>query len=145
MKRQSSGKFAGSAKSLLLISVAVILILGACTKNIPILHEKRDAIAVLPFNDIPAPLDMSVDNAQTRTIETDHLQAGTVTLSGYVKEQSLVNFYREEMPKYGWRLQNVYTGDRTTMLFYKKGRSAIINIQENLIKTVVEIKSAPDR
>lgn len=131
--------------SLSALAVTLVLVLGltGCSK-IPFLKsEEPQPPTHVHFNDVLIPAELKIDREKSFVFETQGFKAGTLYFSGYVELDSISDFFRNNMPKDGWRLKSVFRHPKTMLLFEKDRKSCIITIYEKLIMTHVEVYVAP--
>lgn len=99
---------------------------------------------VIPeFGDIPIPRELSRRNDQSFIYETPGTVVGVLTYTGRVDPSSVNGFFREQMPKHGWRLLNAFRDENTDLFYLKRDRSCQISIKPGIIDTKVIIKVGP--
>ena len=81
------------------------------------------------FTDIPMPADASVELDQTIVLGTGEDWMGRVTIKAKTGLTSVFDFYREQMPQFGWQELTVLRS-ATSVLTYTRGeRIATIQIE----------------
>lgn len=95
------------------------------------------------FKDVPAPDNFKLDEAKSFVYETPSLKAGILLYTGTGKRADVVNFYKDEMPLYGWKLVNIFEHQGVDMIFDKEGWNCRINISKSFRTNTIEIKIGP--
>ena len=81
------------------------------------------------FTDIPMPADASVELDRTIVLGTGEDWMGSVTIRAKTDLVSVFDFYREQMPQFGWKELTVLRS-ATSVLTYTRGeRIATIQIE----------------
>ncbi|MBF0497709.1 MAG: hypothetical protein HQK58_14225 [Deltaproteobacteria bacterium] len=98
------------------------------------------------FGDILLPSKMDIDRKNSFVYETGRVKTGYLTLTGNVPSEELVDFFKFNMVKDGWRLRCIFKYSKNLLLFSKDGKSCVVNImpQVGISSTVVEILLSPD-
>ena len=142
-------------KCLLTVMVLVLLLSGpgcAGTQENSALAEATDekqyaATGPVPlyydFADILIPAELSLDRKNSFVFSTPSFTTGVLVFEGYVKGDSLVDFFNTHMAKDGWSLKSSFRYRKTILSFEKDARSCLILVTEYPLKTKVEIWVAP--
>jgi hypothetical protein len=62
--------------------------------------------ATLKFSDIPAPIGFKFDLEDSYSFESGNLRMGVLRYHGKANPDSVVTFYKEQMPMYNWNFIN---------------------------------------
>ncbi len=95
------------------------------------------------FGDIPIPPRLRRNDAQSFVYEAPGVVIGVVIYEGFYKGRSIAQFFRNEMPNYGWRFLNAFSDTRYVISFLKDNRSCQISVEEGTFGTRVIIKVGP--
>lgn len=95
------------------------------------------------FGDVMLPRELSVDKGGSFVMHSGGMTSGILALKGRVDSNSLVTFFENKMPVDGWRQMGSFRSARSIMLFIKKDRWCVIQIDDGSFKTQVEIWVAP--
>jgi hypothetical protein len=103
------------------------------------------------FEDIPLPPGMTFDRKESFLYETRAIKTGLLVYEGKGEIEKLSNFFKQQMPKYQWRLVSNFELHNVMLSFIKEGWSSIIYIlpQEGEMKRIeirvgpIEIKTLP--
>jgi len=138
-----------NSKFVLLLSVFFFLsffLLGCVEmqkKELPKETLSLEPATSLKFSDVPVPTGFRFLAENSYLVESGNLRSGLLKFTGKAIGDQIVNFYREQMSMYGWRLLNlVEYGDRI-LNFEKESESCIITIQPKGSKIDLLISVAP--
>ncbi|MEW5721892.1 MAG: hypothetical protein AB1896_02205 [Thermodesulfobacteriota bacterium] len=95
------------------------------------------------FEDVKVPGELKIDRSNSFVFETQGFKAGTLYFTGYVDPDSVMDFFKAEMPRDGWRLKSIFRHPKTVLLFEKENKNCIVIIYESVILTHVEVWVAP--
>jgi len=95
------------------------------------------------FGDIPIPPQLKRNEEQSFVYEAPGVVIGVVIYEGFYKGRSIAQFFRNEMPNYGWRFLNAFSDKRYVISFLKDNRSCQISVEEGTFGTRVVIKVGP--
>lgn len=96
------------------------------------------------FEDIPLPPGMTLNRKESFLYETRATKTGLLIYEGRGEMEKLSNFFKQQMPKYQWRLVSNFELHNVMLTFIKEGWSSIIYIlpQEGEMKRI-EIRVGP--
>jgi len=105
------------------------------------------------FEDIPLPPGMTLSRRESFIYETKATKAGLLIYEGKGEMEKLANFFKQQMPKYQWRLVSNFELHNVMLTFIKEGWSSVIYIlpQEYEMKRLeirvgpIEIKILPSK
>lgn len=87
------------------------------------------SVVVMP--DVPAPVELKKDEDKSMVIRTNDFEGGFLVMRGKLTVSSLIDFYTNTMPQYGWSLKGVMHAKQNLMAFSKpNGDYCLINISE---------------
>jgi hypothetical protein len=96
------------------------------------------------FEDVPLPPGMTLNRKESFLYETRATKTGLLIYEGRGEMETLSNFFKQQMPKYQWRLVSNFELHNVMLTFIKEGWSSIIYIlpQEGEVKRI-EIRVGP--
>jgi len=96
------------------------------------------------FEDIPLPPGMTLNRKESFLYETRATKTGLLIYEGRGEMEKVSNFFKQQMPKYQWRLVSNFELHNVMLTFIKEGWSSIIYIlpQEGEMKRI-EIRVGP--
>jgi hypothetical protein len=106
--------------------------------------EKNLAVSsVLRFDDIPVPTGFSQLPKESFVFQTESVRAGVLRYEGRANPESVMQFYKQQMPVYNWQPVNIIEFGLKQMSFEKPGQSCIIVIEGAGSKSTVTISVGP--
>ncbi len=102
-----------------------------------------DVSPVLKFDDVPVPEGLTFLGAESYAFQTDEFRAGVLKYQGRVNPDSLVRFYRDNMPLYNWRVVNIVEFERRMLNFEKQNESCTVTIDPQGNRVLVVIAVSP--
>lgn len=118
------------------------LILNGCAPAFPP-ETVEPPPPVYRFADVPIPPDFVRDSTESFVFETPTLKAGIVVYRGGASVDSVVEFFKAEMPQHGWVLINSFEHQEVRLNFEKPGWSCTIRVDRRNLKTMAEIVIGP--
>jgi len=96
------------------------------------------------FEDVPLPPGMTLNRKESFLYETRATKTGLLIYEGRGEMEKVSNFFKQQMPKYQWRLVSNFELHNVMLTFIKEGWSSIIYIlpQEGEMKRI-EIRVGP--
>jgi len=96
------------------------------------------------FEDIPLPPGMTLDRKESFIYETKTTKAGLLIYGGQGEMERLVDFFKQKMPNYQWRLVSSFELHNVMLIFIKEGWSCVIYLIPQGDETKrVEIRVGP--
>jgi len=95
------------------------------------------------FPDVPVPKELNFVREKSFIYETAAMKVGVLVLNGNVELQSLENYFRINMVKYGWKFVNSFKFREIAMNFVKDDKTCNIKISRDGFSTDVEIWVGP--
>jgi len=87
--------------------------------------------STLVMPDIPAPVELKKDEDKSMVVRTNDFEGGFLVMRGKLTVNSLIDFYTNTMPQYGWNLKGVMHAKQNLMAFSKpNGDYCLVNIFE---------------
>lgn len=91
------------------------------------------------FDDIAVPNELSRVPAQSYVADGKDFKYGKIVLKGRVENQSLIDFFKNQMVKDNWTLVSAFTSTVSALTFEKPYKSCTIRIFDGSYNTEVEI------
>ncbi len=105
------------------------------------------------FEDLPMPKELSLNLRESFIFESHLVRAGILVYKGRANYESVVQFFKDQMPKYGWDLTNsfaraagpiiTFKRAETSLIYEKPGWSCIIVVARGVLETRVEARIGP--
>jgi hypothetical protein len=92
------------------------------------LEAQQPILTSYRFEDIPIPPGMTLNQKESFLYETRATKAGLLIYEGTGEVEKLSNFFKQQMPKYQWRLMNNFELHTAMLNFIKEGWSSSIYI-----------------
>lgn len=94
---------------------------------------------LLKFPDVPVPQGFKLIANESFVFQTQEGRVGLLRYAGSPLADQVVEFYRTEMPQYGWFLLNIVEYGRRVLNFEKENESCIVMIEPMATKTIFTI------
>ncbi|MGD8724437.1 MAG: hypothetical protein PVG00_10925, partial [Desulfobacterales bacterium] len=95
------------------------------------------------FGDVLVPKELKVDKKSSFVYQSGGFSAGVLVLKGRIDSSSLISFFERNMAQDNWQMISSFKSDRTMLLFQKARRWCVMNINDEMFSTYVEIWVAP--
>ena len=95
------------------------------------------------ISDLPVPDNYRFDEDKSFIFETETLRTGILVYNGGRKISEVIEFYKEEMPKYGWSLINIFQHKNATMLYEKEDWICEIRLEGSWSSNKLYLTIAP--
>ena len=98
----------------------------------------------LKFDDVPVPGGFRLNVKNSFAFQNNTVRVGVLTYLGKATSQEIINFYKEQMPLYNWRLLNLIEYETIQILFDKADETCVIILvpgRTNTLKISVAPKS----
>ncbi|MFA5338838.1 MAG: hypothetical protein WC317_01660 [Candidatus Omnitrophota bacterium] len=106
--------------------------------------EKNLAVSpLLRFDDIPVPAGFSQLSKESFIFQTESVRAGVLRYEGKAGQESVMQFYKQNMPVYNWQPINTIEFGLKQMSFEKPGQNCIVVIEGNRTKSTITISVGP--
>lgn len=128
------------------IPALVTLVLSGCasfdtTSSLP--NVRPGSAKTYRFPDVPVPAGLSMASGESFILETPDTHAGQLVYTGFANFQSVVQFYRQNMPNHGWKLLSSIERGEAALTYEKPGWSAVVFIRTSYFQTRVSINIGP--
>ncbi|WP_031482277.1 hypothetical protein [Maridesulfovibrio frigidus] len=91
------------------------------------------------FDDIAVPNELSRVPDRTFIYENSEFKTGMIVMKGRVENQSLIDFFVNQMAKDNWTKESSIISSMSTIVFKKPYKSCMIRITDGSYNTEVEI------
>jgi len=97
------------------------------------------------FKEIPVPKNFKQIPQSTLAFESTliGIRVGTVKYRGTAPLQQVIDFYKEQMPRYGWALQNSLEYGNIMLNFGKINETCLINLSSQGDSVNIDITLGP--
>jgi hypothetical protein len=102
-----------------------------------------DVSTVLKFEDIPVPSGFKAVVNESFTFQNEVLRAGVLKYSGRANGEQVLNFYKDQMPLYRWKLLNILEYGKRILNFDRDDQTCIIVIEPTSLGTAIIITVGP--
>lgn len=99
--------------------------------------------AVLKFSDVPVPNGFRFMAAESYSFESSGLRIGLLKYEGKADADQVVNFYRDQMPMYNWRLLNTVEYGERMLNFDREQETCIITLNPKGSAVYITISVGP--
>lgn len=99
--------------------------------------------AIARFSDVPVPVGFKFIPQESYSFETSGVRMGLLRYRGKGNPDLVVNFYREQMEMYNWRLLNVVEYGQRLMNFDRETETCIVNIMPRSGSVEITIAVGP--
>ncbi|MFA5411651.1 MAG: hypothetical protein WC321_07365 [Candidatus Omnitrophota bacterium] len=97
-------------------------------KNRDTAPEILEPQAVLKFGDVPIPAGFKAVPQDSYSFESSGIRVGLLKYRGKADVDQVINFYKEQMPMYNWRLLNVVEYGQRMLNFDREQESCIVSL-----------------
>jgi hypothetical protein len=140
-------------KRIVVLLFAVLLVASGCEtlnkwtskEETPPPTPKYEALnqAFYGFPDVPVPKELKYVNEKSFVYETPGLKVGVLFLTGNVELQSLENYFKINMARYGWKFVNSFKFRDISLNFAKEDKTCNIKMAKDGFSADVEIWVGP--
>ncbi|HEY5608407.1 MAG TPA: hypothetical protein VIM38_08730 [Alphaproteobacteria bacterium] len=128
-RRASSQLFAATALATLLLSGC-----SSFTSSSTSADGATVPAGLSQFTDVPIPAGASFDQSQSLILGSQLEWLGRLVLNTSNTARSLVEFYQNEMKRFGWTEVTVVRGDPSVLTFERGNRVATVQISERMLR-----------
>jgi len=105
----------------------------------------RHAVATyLRYEDVPIPSTFLLIHQKSLSVESGSSRIASLHYQGRGNRIEIINFYKEYMPDYGWRLVNLIEGAQTIMNYSNGGEMCTIVMTGDYHKITLNISLSPE-
>ncbi len=114
----------------------VLLFLVACAGDslLPVKGPEGDPgseLNLAEFEDIPIPLNSKLDKEKSIIISKNRGWLGRLTFDTSQNQITVFDFFRNELPKFGWKKLSEVSSDTSLLNYQNQNRLASIQISDN--------------
>jgi hypothetical protein len=114
----------------------ILLFLVSCVGDslLPVKGPEGDPgseLNLAEFEDIPIPLNSKLDKEKSIIISKNRGWLGRLTFDTSEKQISVFDFFRNELPKFGWKKLSEVSSDTSLLNYQNQDRLASIQISDN--------------
>lgn len=97
--------------------------------------------AVLKFSDLPIPSGFELLDKESYSFENAGVRVAVLKYKGKANVDQIINFYKEQMPMYGWTLLNIIEYGERLLNLEKGSELCVINLSPkgNTINMVISL------
>lgn len=107
-------------------------------------HEDAKNMAMnLKFEDIPIPSGFKLDYNDSFMFNNDFSRVGILRYIGRTDVNSLITFFKTQMPMYNWKVVNMMEYRRVILNFEKETQTCTLIIEPSGGRMVITIASGP--
>ncbi len=119
-----------------LISFILLMFLYSCAGEslLPVKGPEGDPgseLNLAEFEDIPIPLNSKLDKEKSIIISKNQGWLGRLTFDTSQKQITVFDFFRNELPKFGWKKLSEVSSDTSLLNYQNQSRIASIQISDN--------------
>ncbi len=120
-------------KRIFILGLLALLLTGCVAVRPPAerIPPKLEPALALKFTDIPVPAKFKYLSNESYVFQSKDMRIGMLKYKGKATADQIIQFYREQMPAYGWQLLNSFEFGQKIFNFEKKNESCIVYIEEN--------------
>ena len=123
-------------RSLFLILFIITIHSCAGDSLLPVKGPEGDPsteLSLAEFDDLPIPLNSKLDKKESIIFSKKDGWLGRLTFDTSEKQIDVFDFFRNELPKFGWKKLSEISSETSILNYQNKSRLALIQISENLI------------
>ena len=130
-----------------LTAVLVVTLTMGCAslsrnKKVPKEVNKKVNVVQRLANNIPLYPKFKYQPDKSFFFESNGVKAGVMVFQGRAKVGDMVNFYKQEMPGYGWTLVSAYQyGNQALLDFTTPDKTCQISVEEKPFNTLLTIRT----
>ena len=119
-----------------IIPLALLFFLYSCAGEslLPVKGPEGDPgseLNLAEFDDIPIPLNSTLDKEKSIIISRNKGWLGRLTFDTSEKQITVFDFFRNELPKFGWKKLSEVSSDSSLLNYQNQSRIASIQISDN--------------
>ena len=127
-----------------ILFACLCLLGGACAE----VSQQQGAVEgmVTPayrFDDVPTPPDFDYLQDRSFVFESTNLRIASLAYEGKMPLSQVLDFYKNTMPQYEWKLVSVCEYRGALLSFSKEGWNALVSAARSGAKTIVYINVSP--
>jgi|TARA_B100000287_G_C20666636_1_gene791933 hypothetical protein len=115
-----------------------LIFLSSCAGDslLPVKGPEGDPsteLSLAEFDDLPIPLNSKLDKKESIIISKRDGWLGRLTFNTSEKQINVFDFFRNELPKFGWQKLSEISSETSILNYQNKSRLALIQIVENFL------------
>ena len=119
-----------------IISITLLMFLFSCSGEslLPVkgpVGDPGSELNLAEFDDIPIPLNSKLDREKSIIISKTRGWLGRLTFDTSEKQITVFDFFRNELPKFGWKKLSEVSSDTSLLNYQNQSRIASIQISDN--------------
>jgi hypothetical protein len=95
------------------------------------------------FADVMLPSELELVPKACYVFQGPKTKAGLLVFKGRVETKSVIDFFQVSMPREGWKFKGGFRYKKSVLVFEKPEKICMINVQESLYYTYVEVYVTP--
>lgn len=99
--------------------------------------------SALRFDDVPVPAGFIAIPNESFIFQTESLRAGVLRYAGKANPDSVMQFYKEQMPGYNWQSVNMIEFGKKQLTFEKTGQNCVVTIEGTRSRSTITISIGP--
>ena len=97
----------------------------------------------IKFSDVPVPAGFRIVSEKSFILESGGVRAGVIRYTGKADVESVIQFYKTQMPVYNWALLNVLEYGERMLNFERENESCVVTINSKGKRVDISISLAP--
>ena len=121
-------------KNFLFLFILIFLVSCAGDSLLPVKGPEGDPgseLNLAEFEDIPIPLNSKLDKEKSIIISKNRGWLGRLTFDTSEDQITVFDFFRNELPKFGWKKLSEVSSDTSLLNYQNQNRLASIQISDN--------------
>lgn len=121
-------------KNFSLLFILLFLVSCAGDSLLPVKGPEGDPgseLNLAEFEDIPIPLNSKLDKEKSIIISKNRGWLGRLTFNTSENQITVFDFFRNELPKFGWKKLSEVSSDTSLLNYQNQNRLASIQISDN--------------
>ena len=121
-------------KNFLFLFILLFLVSCAGDSLLPVKGPEGDPgseLNLAEFEDIPIPLNSKLDKEKSIIISKNRGWLGRLTFDTSEDQITVFDFFRNELPKFGWKKLSEVSSDTSLLNYQNQNRLASIQISDN--------------
>jgi hypothetical protein len=112
-------------------------------ENLKVPPASLQSQVVLKFADLPVPLGFRLLTQESYSFENAGTRVAVLRYQGKASTAQVVNFYKEQMPMFNWKLLNIIEYGNCMLNLEKENETCVINIAPKGNNSVISISLGP--
>ena len=115
-------------------------------KGEDIFMDPQEILTVNPdlrFDDLPIPVGFLIDIQSSYAFQNNEIRVALLRYVGKESVRTLIEFFKEQMPRYNWELLSQVEFEQTVLNFEKRGEICIVMIEPQRKRVLVTLSISP--